>query len=168
VRPLYTEPPQAYLHRQGSFVTGFMQDSVQANLEEKVGVFALPQIDPQWGTPVLGGGDQFVMFADRPEVAELLKYLTTWESASSWAGAGGALFPHQNQDFDDYGNAIDRELARILVNAEVVRFDASELMPAEVGDGSFVTGMTKLVAGAPIPDVLDQIEASWRMAEKGE
>lgn len=161
VQPLYTDPPQAFLHRQGNFITGFMQDSVQANLEEEVGVFALPQIDPQWGTPVLGGGDQFVIFADRPEVAEFLEYLTTWESASSWASAGGALFPHQDQNFDDYGNAIERELARILVNAEVFRFDASDLMPAEVGAGTFWTGMADMITGVPIPDVLDQIEASW-------
>lgn len=161
VQPLYTDPPRAFLHRQGNFITGFMQDSVQANLEEQVGVFALPEINPDFGTPVLGGGDQFVMFNDRPEVAEFLEYLTTWDSASAWAAAGGALFPHQDQDFNDYGNAIERELARILVNAEVFRFDASDLMPAEVGAGTFWTGMADLVTGVPVETVLDQIEDSW-------
>lgn len=161
VQPLYTDPPQAFLHRQGNFITGFMQDRVQENLEEMVGVFAFPEINPRWGTPVLGGGDQFVMFEERGEVADFLEYLTTWESGRSWAAAGGALFPHQDQNFNDYGSALEAELARILVNAEVFRFDASDLMPAEVGAGTFWTGIADAVSGVPIGDVLTQIEESW-------
>lgn len=161
VKPLFTDPPGAFMHRQGNFITGFMQEDVQANLTELVGVFALPEINPRWGTPVLGGGDQFVMFNDNPSVVEFLEFLTTWESAASWAQAGGALFPHQDQDFGDYGNSIEADLARILVNAEVFRFDASDLMPGEVGAGSFWTGMADLVTGVPLETVLDEIEASW-------
>lgn len=161
ITPLYTNPPQAMMHRQGNFITGFMPEAVQANLEEEVGVFALPSIDPKWGTPVLGGGDQFVMFSDRPEVVQVMEYLTTWESCKSWAEAGGALFPHQDQNFDDYGSSLEADLARILVNAEVFRFDASDLMPAEVGAGTFWTGMADLVSGVSIDKVLTQIEKSW-------
>jgi alpha-glucoside transport system substrate-binding protein len=161
VQILFTDPPQAWLHRQGNFITGFMPENIQANLEEEVGVFAFPEIDPEWGTPVLGGGDQFVMFDDRPEVIEFIKYLTTWEACKSWAKAGGALFPHQDQNFNDYGSSLEAELARILVNAEVFRFDASDLMPAEVGAGTFWTGMADLVTGVPVDVVLDQIEDSW-------
>lgn len=161
VKPLYENPPQAWLHRQGNFITGFMQDDVQADLDQEVGVFALPEIDPEYGTPVLGGGDQFVVFNDTPEVRQFMEFLTTWDSARNWAKAGGALFPHQDQDFEDYGEPIERELAKILVNAEVFRFDASDLMPAEVGAGTFWTGMTDLVSGVPIDDVLQSIEDSW-------
>ncbi|MCF7943369.1 MAG: ABC transporter substrate-binding protein [Spirochaetia bacterium] len=161
VKPLFEANPQALLHRQGNFITGFMQDNVQANLEEKVGVFAFPSIDPKWGTPVLGGGDQFVMFSESDDINDFLAYLTTWESAKSWAKAGGALFPHQDQDFSDYGSKLEADLAKILVNAEVFRFDASDLMPAEVGAGSFWTGMADMVTGVSIDRVLDQIEKSW-------
>lgn len=161
VQPLYENPPQAWLHRQGNFIIGFMQDSVQQNVAEEVGVFALPAIDPQWGTPVLGGGDQFVKYKNRNEITQFLEYLTTWESARSWAQAGGALFPHQDQNFDDYGSAIEAELARILVNAEVFRFDGSDNMPAEVGAGTFWTGMADLVSGVSVENVLSEIESSW-------
>ena len=161
VLPLFESPPQAMMHRQGNFIIGFMQDFVQDNVEELVGVFALPEINPRWGTPVLGGGDQFVMFNETPEIVDFLAYLTTWESAASWAKAGGALFPHQDQNFNDYGSKIEADLAKILVNAEVFRFDASDLMPAEVGAGTFWTGMADAVTGVPIGEVLDTIEASW-------
>ena len=161
VTPLFAEKPKALLHRQGNFIIGFMPENVQANVEELVGVFALPSINPKWGTPVLGGGDQFVQFVDNQNVTDFLSYLTTWESCKSWATAGGALFPHQDQNFADYGSKIEADLAKILVNAEVFRFDASDLMPAEVGAGSFWTGMADMVTGVSIDKVLDQIEESW-------
>lgn len=161
VTPLFDTPPTAWLHRQGNFITGFMPESVQANLEEEVGVFALPEINPKWGTPVLGGGDQFVAFNDSPEVMQLMEYFTTWESAAPWAKAGGAMFPHKDSNFNDYSSDIERNLAKILVNAEVFRFDASDLMPGEVGAGTFWTGMADMVGGIPIKEVLGQIEDSW-------
>lgn len=161
VVPLYQDPPRAMMHRQANFITAFMPDAVQADLENTVGVFALPGIDSRWGTPVLGAGDQFVMFNDTPQIRQFMEFLTTWESAQPLAQAGGVLFPHQDQDFDDYGSSLEAELARILVNAEVFRFDASDLMPAEVGAGTFWTGMVDIVSGQPIPQVLEQIEESW-------
>ena len=40
VKPIFENPPKAMMNRQGNFITGFMQEDVQANLETKVGVFA--------------------------------------------------------------------------------------------------------------------------------
>ena len=161
VKPLFDNPPKAMMNRQGNFITGFMPDDVQAHLEEDVGVFALPSVDPQWGTPVLGGGDQFVMFNDKPGAAEFLQFLTTWEACAPWAKIGGALFPHKNQNFNDYGNAVERDIAKILVNAKVFRFDGSDMMPAEVGAGTFWTGMVSYVGGEKADTVLKTIDESW-------
>ena len=162
VKPLFANPPTAMMNRQGNFITGFMQDEIQANLEENVGVFALPAVDPKWGTPVLGGGDQFVAFTDKPGVKEFLTFLTTWEACAPWARIGGALFPHKTQNFDDYGNSLEREIAKILVNATVFRFDASDLMPTEVGSGSFWTGMVNYVSGAENAEqCLKTIDETW-------
>jgi alpha-glucoside transport system substrate-binding protein len=161
IKPLFENPPKAYMNRQGNFITGFMPEDVQAHLEEDVGVFALPSIDPKYGTPVLGGGDQFVAFNDKKGVQEFLEFLTTWEACAPWAKVGGALFPHKNQNFDDYGNAIERDIAKILVNATVFRFDASDMMPAEVGAGTFWTGMVDYVSGKDEKTVLTGIENSW-------
>lgn len=161
VKPLFDNPPKAFLHSQGNFITGFMPENIQKNLVEEVGVFAIPSIDPKWGTPVLGGGDQFVVFNDSPEVQEFMAFLSTWEACAPWAKVGGALFPHKNQNFADYGNAIERDIAKILVNATVFRFDASDLMPAEVGAGTFWTGMVDYVGGRKADAVLTNIEKSW-------
>ncbi len=158
---MFENPPKAWMHRQGNFITGFFPDDIQANLDQEVGLFGFPQIDPQWGTPALGGGDQFVMFNDRPEVREFLKFLATWESGVAWAKAGGALFPYKNQDLSAYPTELERAQAELLLNAKVFRFDASDLMPAEVGAGTFWTGMVDYVSGVSVDKVLDDIEASW-------
>ncbi|HPY12559.1 MAG TPA: ABC transporter substrate-binding protein [Sphaerochaeta sp.] len=160
-QPLFTDPPRAWMHRQANFITGFFPDEVQENLEDEVGVFALPAINPEYGIPILGGGDQYVVFNDRPEVREFMEYLATWESGKLWAQAGGALFPYLDQDLDAYPNAIERSLAEALVNAKVFRFDASDLMPAQVGAGTFWTGIVDWVGGKSLDAVLSDIQRSW-------
>jgi len=158
---MFESPPKAWMHRQGNFITGFFPESIQANLLEEVGLFGFPQINAQWGTPALGGGDQFVMFNDRPQVRQFLEFLATWESGELWAKAGGALFPYKTQDLNAYGNDLERAQAELLLNAKVFRFDASDLMPGQVGAGTFWTGMVDYVSGVDLDRVLDEIEASW-------
>jgi alpha-glucoside transport system substrate-binding protein len=160
-RVMFDNPPKAWMHRQGNFVTGFLQDNIQANLEEEVGVFPLPSINEEFGIPVLGGGDQFVVFNDRPEVRQFMEFLATWESGELWAKAGGALFPYLNQDLNAYPNEIERSLAEALVNAKVFRFDASDLMPAQVGAGTFWTGIVDWVNGESTTSMLNEVEKSW-------
>lgn len=159
--PMFEDPPQCWLHRQGNFITGFFPEDIQADLEANVGVFGLPAINPEFGIPALGGGDQFVMFQDRPEIQAFMEYLTTGESGDSWARAGGALFPHQDQDLDAYPTSLERAQADLLLNAIVFRFDASDLMPGEVGAGTFWSGMVDYISGVDIDSVLAAIEGSW-------
>ncbi len=159
--PMFANPPKAMMHRQGNFITGFFPENIQANLAEEVGVFPLPSINPEFGIPVLGGGDQFVVFNDSPEVRQFVEFLATWESGELWARSGGALFPYLNQDLSAYPNDIERSLAEALVNAKVFRFDASDLMPGQVGAGTFWTGVVDWLTGKSIDSVLSDIQRSW-------
>jgi alpha-glucoside transport system substrate-binding protein len=53
-------------------------------------------------------------------------------------------------------------VAQILIEADNVRFDASDLMPGEVGAGSFWTGMTNYVSGTvDLDTALQEIDAAW-------
>jgi alpha-glucoside transport system substrate-binding protein len=54
-------------------------------------------------------------------------------------------------------------LVPILNNADSFGFDASDLMPAEVGAGSFWTGMVDWVAanGEGTEAIFQSIEDSW-------
>jgi alpha-glucoside transport system substrate-binding protein len=158
----FDNPPKCLLTNQGNFITAFFPDAVQADLDTQVGVFTLPAIDPQYGTPAEVGGDQAVAFADRPEIWAFLKYLTTPEAGVSWSKAGGAIFPYKNQDFANYKSNLDAAFAKALADASFVRFDASDAMPAAVGQGSFWTESVKLVNGSQnIDTTLSNIQATW-------
>jgi alpha-glucoside transport system substrate-binding protein len=57
---------------------------------------------------------------------------------------------------------LDQRHAQVLLDAQVVRFDASDLMPAEVGAGSFWSIITDYVAGSiDLDTAMAEIDASW-------
>jgi alpha-glucoside transport system substrate-binding protein len=158
----FDNPPKCWMTNQGNFITAFFPDAVMKDLDNQVGVFNLPAIDPAIGTPAEVGGDQAVAFADRPEVWAFLKYLTTPDAGVSWEKAGGALFPYKTQDLANYSSALDRAFATSIVQAPVVRFDGSDAMPAAVGSGTFWSEAVKLVSGSQsIDTTLSNIDASW-------
>ncbi|HMQ32713.1 MAG TPA: ABC transporter substrate-binding protein [Chloroflexaceae bacterium] len=146
---LFNEPPSCWLHMQGGFVTGFFGDAVKADLDNQVGTFVLPPIDPAVTPALLVGGDTFMVFngKDRPEVRTFIEFLTTAESTAPWAAAGGAVFPHQGQDFALYPTGIEGTLAQTVAEAEAARFDGSDQMDAAV-NAAFWKGVTDWASGS--------------------
>ncbi len=156
--PLFDDPPGCYMHRQASFITGFFPEGVEAGVDYDF--FPFPEIDPAYGTPALGAADVIVMLNDTPDARALMQYLVTGEAQEIWAGLGGFLSPSKSVDLDVYPDDMTRKIAEALVGAEVFRFDASDLMPAAVGAGSFWTGTLDYVGGEDVDSVLETIEAS--------
>jgi alpha-glucoside transport system substrate-binding protein len=157
---MFEDPPQCWLHKQGNFITSFFPEGSEYGVD--YGVFYLPGVDEAYGSPFLVAGDIFAMFNDRPEVRATMEYLTTPDSAMGWLTGGGALSTHLAATPDMYGNPVERDIATMVANATSFRFDGSDLMPGEVGSGSFWTGMTSYVSGAAdLETVLSEIDASW-------
>ncbi len=162
--PMFDDPPSCWLHRQASFIPAFFPDDVTVG--EDVDFFYLPPIKPdEYPQPVLGAGDVFAAFNDRPEVREVIKYLTTGESTKAWLQSGGFVSPHEDTPLDWYPTETDRKYAEILNDASVFRFDGSDLMPGAVGAGSFWQGMVDYVNGEDLDTVLENIDDSWPEAE---
>lgn len=161
---LFTDPPNCYMHRQASFITGFFPEDVSA---EDYSFFPLPQINEEYGVPMLGAADLIVMFNDTPEARQLMQYLATAEAQEIWAANGGFLSPHRGVSLDAYPDDLTRQQAQALTEAEVFRFDGSDLMPSAVGAGSFWTGVIDYVAGDDLGAVLENIEASAQDAYGG-
>ena len=157
--PMFEDPPQCWFHRQAGWIPDFWPAGTQAGVDSSF--FYLPPIDAQYGRPVLGGGDVFAAFSDRPEVLAVMEYLASPESARVWIEAGGFISPNRGVPNDWYGNYVDRAQAEILQNATTLRFDASDLMPAEVGAGTFWSGMVDWVSGRDTTVVFQAIEDSW-------
>ena len=165
--PMFQDPPGCWLHRQASFITA------QAGFppEAKAGVdydwFPLPPID-QEGTLYAGELTVVGSNANRPEVADFLERFISEEVQSAMGGvqASSRISPNVNVGSDCYVNDILADASVVLTEAlanDTGRFDASDLMPAEVGSGTFWTGMMDYVSNGPdsLQSVLDDIEASW-------
>ena len=139
------------LHRQANFAGAFFTE-IDATLgpDGDVNVFYLPTITDEFGTVVLGAGTHAVAFTDKPETLAVLEYIGTAEYANTRleAGKGGFLSPNRDHDTALYASDFDRGLAEILVSASPFRFDASDLMPGEVGAGEFWRSGTDYVSGA--------------------
>jgi alpha-glucoside transport system substrate-binding protein len=161
--PAFKTPPSCYLHRQGNFATSFYPEDVQANLDEEVGVYAFPPIEGGYdGQPILGGGDLAATFnGDDEDTQKVLEWLTSDEFGAEWAQAGGWLSPHATFDASNYPDETTRTIAESAASSDVFRFDASDLMPAVIGSGTFWTEMVKWVDGQSSEDTLAAIEADW-------
>jgi alpha-glucoside transport system substrate-binding protein len=158
--PMFSDPPGCYMHKQGNFITSFFPADAVAG--EDYDFFYLPPIDEAYGRPVLVAGDLMAMFNDRPEVRAVMSYFSSAASVESWLAAGGAISPHEDSSLDMYGNDIERGVAEIILNATSLRFDASDLMPGQVGAGSFWSGMTDYIAGTVTLDqAMNEIDAAW-------
>ena len=158
--PMFDSPPSCWLHRQGNFITSFFPEGTVAG--EDYDFFYLPPIDAQYGKPVLGAGDIYSMFNDRPEVRAVIQYFSTGESVKGWVEAGGAISPHNDSSLDWYGDIVTRKVAEIILNADSFRFDGSDLMPGAVGAGTFWKYMTDYVSGSTDQETaLQQIDDSW-------
>jgi alpha-glucoside transport system substrate-binding protein len=157
---LFTDPPNCWLHRQANFITGFFPADAKPGVDYSF--FYLPPIDPQYGRPVLVAGDMYVMFNDRPEVRALEEYFTLAQSVSGFLIEGGAFAVQQDAKAEMYGIPLEASISDLLAQATSFRFDGSDLMPAEVGAGSFWKGMTDWASGsADLDTVLAEIDASW-------
>ena len=152
--------PKCWMHKQGNFVTSFFPETAQAGVDYSF--FYFPGLDAAYGKPVLVAGDIWAAFSDRPEVLAVMEYFTKGEHLKTWMEQGGAIAPHKDADLSWYGSEIERGVAQIIQQATAVRFDGSDLMPGQVGAGSFWKEMTSYVAGAEDLDTaMKNIDASW-------
>ena len=157
------------MHRQASFIGGILKDNhgativtpEETDVEGGITTFYFPGLSAD-NRPALGGGEFIGAFSDRPEVEAVQHYLTTADYNNTKAALGTWFSPHLGLDTDNIEDPVNKVAVEILQNATLFRFDASDLMPAEVGQGSFWREMTAWVAeDKDDKAVLDAIEASW-------
>lgn len=162
ITPMFEDPPACFFHRQASFLPIFFPDD--AVIGEDIDYFYLPPFESEdLGRPVLGAGDIASAFNTDPDTLAVLEYLTTGNSIQAWVEAGGSISPHNDAELDWYPET-ERGYAEILSDATVFRFDASDLMPSEVGAGTFWTAMVDYVSEGDVSaaeDILGEVQATW-------
>lgn len=128
--PLFTSPPGCYLHMQGSFITDFfVKGNPGVKPVDDFNFFPFPDINPQYSGAIEAAGDLFGMFNDTPQARALMQYLTTPQAQEIWVKRGGALSPNKAVPLSSYPDPLARQQAETLTSAQIIRFDASDLMP---------------------------------------
>ena len=159
-KAMFTDPPKCWLHRQGNFITSFFPADAKSGVDYDV--FYLPGIDPQYGSPVLVAGDIWAAFADRPEVMAVMEEFTKGAHLESWIKSGGAIAPQKDADLSWYSDPTTAFVAKTIVDAPSVRFDASDLMPGAVGSGAEWKEFTSWISGKEdLATALKNIDAAW-------
>ena len=127
----------------------------------------------------MGGGDTIIVFDGAAENVQVVKDWITpdWQCTLASASGGGVatygghgvagierLPGHKDVNLDCYETDSARAFAGSVTAALAANsfvFDASDLMPPEVGQGSFWEAMVNWSRGDALAGILDTVEASW-------
>jgi alpha-glucoside transport system substrate-binding protein len=157
-----------YMHRQANFYAANFPEGTDISENGEAYAFPLPPVDASQPSPVLIGGEFVAAFTDRPEVQAFQAFLSSpeWSNAKAKAGTdlgqSGWISANTGLDANNLSNPIDKLSVQVLQDeANVFRFDGSDLMPAAVGSASFWTGATNYITGQSEQEVLTFIEQSW-------
>ena len=171
--------PECWLYHQANFVLRLVPPGTR--IGEDVDFFVLPPVDPNQPTPSIGGGLFASALVDRPEVRAFVEFMANPEWGELWAGDADSGFVSANRRFDTaaYGDRAEDPAAavrfamasavRTALDAGVWRYDASDLMPTEIGGwtdgigpGAFWQGLIDWVDGVrTIDQVFSDIDAEW-------
>jgi alpha-glucoside transport system substrate-binding protein len=157
--PLFDSPPGCFMHRQASFIPNFFPEGSEIGVD--VDYFYLPPMGTEFGKPVLASGNLISLAKDTPAGREVVKFMLTAESIEAEVKAGNALAAMNGVPQDWYPSTTLSGFAEILANADTFRFDGSDLMPVEVGQGTFWSGVVDWVGGKSLDEVLPAIDAAW-------
>jgi alpha-glucoside transport system substrate-binding protein len=178
--PLFQDPPGCLMLKQGSFISNFFVDQpdYEPGDEDNIKVFPFPAIDGNGGA--MGGGDTIIVFEASDEIVAVIRDWISpdWQCTLASASGGGIapygghgvagverLPGHKDVDPNCYETESGQAFATAVTEAlaaNTFAFDASDLMPPSVGQGTFWTGMVDWARGQKSSQqVVDEIEASW-------
>ncbi|MET0565939.1 MAG: BTAD domain-containing putative transcriptional regulator [Acidimicrobiia bacterium] len=163
------DPPQCWLSPAPDFAMGSFSDATMSAAK-------FPRIDPDYSPAMVGAGDLALPVADRPEVRAVMRAIASPAWGSGWAQSPFPLdFTPPHRDFD-VGLITDPLLSSISaavsksVEADMFRFDGSDLMPYEVGFGPLLAELTDYVSNSDrsAEDALSAVESAWNDYEAGQ
>jgi alpha-glucoside transport system substrate-binding protein len=151
-----------YMHRQANFYKGLWPEGTNVAPDGDIWFFYLPSnAGPQY---MLTAGDIYAAGNEKPETFDVIRYTGSAEYSLAVANSRGEPSPNKNIDINAITDPYLKAISELQANAEVARFDASDLMPSAVGAGTFWTEVTAWVVGGDTQTFVDNVEASWPAA----
>lgn len=111
---------------------------------------------------VEAGGEFVAAFNDNEATAKVQEFMASADFANARVKLGGVISANKNADASLASSAFLTDAMKLLQDdSTTVRFDASDLMPATVGSGSFWKGMVDWIDGKDQATVLSDIQAGY-------
>jgi alpha-glucoside transport system substrate-binding protein len=156
------------LHFQANFYAANWDKGTTVGPDGDVYAFYEPTMSDQFGKVIEVGGEFTGAFADRPEVEAVQLYLASGEWATdkatlnAQAKTSGWATANQKVDQSVFVDPIDKLSVSLLTNPQsTARFDASDLMPSQVGSAAEWKQLTQWILGQSDKTTLDNIENAW-------
>jgi len=124
--------------------------------------FLLPGVKAG-STSVEAGGEFVAAFSNSKAVQMVQDFMSSPDFANARVKLGGVISANSGADPALASSEFLTDAMKTLQDKKtVIRFDASDLMPATVGSGSFWKGMVNWVDGTPTDQVLTAIQAGYQ------
>jgi alpha-glucoside transport system substrate-binding protein len=135
VADVFGQRPKSAMLYQADFVAAEINRLGTVTVGEGARFFDWPSIA---GSPpaVVTAGDQAVALTDRPAAMALIAFLASPEAGAIAAAQGGFLSANRNVPRSAYPDPVTRQLADSLTEAQLLRFDLSDLTPQAFGGGT--------------------------------
>jgi alpha-glucoside transport system substrate-binding protein len=160
----FEDPPRAYMYFLGAFTEGFIAAQFP---DQEAGTdydfFPFPTINSEFEGAATGSGDIVVMFNDTPAARSFMQFMADGANWAPWAERGGFTTPSSALDASAYPSDLIASTAEQLTEASVFRFDADDMMPAELQQSYFQS----VVQYAQNPGGLDGILQSLEQTAEG-
>lgn len=150
-----------YMYRMASFYETQWPEGTVVAEDGDVWAFVLPGM-AEGDVPLLSAGEFVGAFNDDPATVAFQTYLSSSDWANSRVSGGGVVSANLGLDPANASSDLLRLAVELLqTEGATIRFDGSDMMPSEVGAGSFWSEMTNWIDGKDTQAVLDAIESTW-------
>jgi len=155
--PMFQDPPACLMHRQA----GFIEAEFDGEFGTEYNVSIMPPVDGQGGA--VFSGDVAAVLTDNEAAGSLVEFLVSTEGQEAWHSHEGSGSLSVRSDFDTslYPDDSLAQQGDLLANAEVARFDGSDLMPSAVGGEAFFAELVSWLNGQELETTLSNIEEAW-------
>ena len=157
---LFTFPPECYMMKQATFIPTFFPEGTEVG--EDADFFYFPAYEGEdLGQPVLGAGTLFTITEESEAARAFIDFLQTPIAHEVWMAQSGFLTPYSAVNPEVFPTDAQRNLNQVLLEATTFRFDASDLMPGEIGTNAFWTAMVDYTTGADAQAVAEDVQQRW-------
>ena len=164
IAQVFKPEPEAATFYEGGFVGGIAMGQTNTALVpgETIDWFPFPTFGGSEDVTTFGG-DVIGALTDTEQAKQFLQYIVTPEANTVWASTGAIVSPHKGVGTDSYPNELVVREAESLTNADQIRYDGSDLLPAGVSGESLGALLQRAIRGDTIDwaDFQTRVKAGW-------